>query len=84
MIRAGTITPSMTNRENPLATNRRSNLQLAKESLHVSAVPKSLPCRENEYNNILSFIECKIIDECGGYVQNCPYKLKLLISPSFI
>lgn len=65
MFRAGTLTPTIHNRDVPVSNNR-SSIQLAKESLHVSAVPKSLPCRENEFNNILSFIECKIADECGG------------------
>lgn len=53
---------------------RRSDAQLVKESLHVSAVPKSLPCREQEFHNIEAFIENKILDECGGcmYVSGVP------------
>lgn len=68
-IRDGVITPSMRKRDRQLDTvmaANRSGVQMVKESLHVSAVPKSLPCRETEFNNIMSFIECKILDECGG------------------
>lgn len=34
--------------------------------LHVSAVPESLPCREQEFQDIYSFVESKIIDGTGG------------------
>lgn len=64
-IRNGLITPNLQTRTTDI-DKRRSNIQIVKESLHVSAVPTSLPCRETEFNNILSFIECKILDECGG------------------
>ena len=43
-----------------------TNLQIARKQLHVSAVPKTLPCREKEYQQIYSFLEGKILDECGG------------------
>lgn len=64
-IREGMLTPAMQQRDRQ-GDDVKSDIQLVKESLHVSAVPKSLPCRENEFNNIESFIECKILDECGG------------------
>lgn len=64
-IRSGEITPSIHNREKPV-NKRRSELEMARESLHVSAVLKSLPCRENEFNNIYSFVEGKLFDKCGG------------------
>lgn len=40
----------------------------------MSAVPKSLPCREKEFNTIESFIETKILDESSGciYVSGVP------------
>lgn len=34
--------------------------------LHVSAVPESLPCREQEFQDIYSFVEAKIMDGTGG------------------
>ena len=34
--------------------------------LHVSTVPKSLPCRENEFNAISNFVEGKLIAEESG------------------
>lgn len=35
--------------------------------LHVSSVPESLPCREQEFQDIYSFVESKIIDKTGGW-----------------
>lgn len=34
--------------------------------LHVSSVPESLPCREQEFQDIYSFVESKIVDGTGG------------------
>lgn len=34
--------------------------------LHVSAVPESLPCREEEFQDIYNFVESKLIDGTGG------------------
>lgn len=34
--------------------------------LHVSSVPESLPCREQEFQDIYSFVESKVIDGTGG------------------
>lgn len=34
--------------------------------LHVSSVPESLPCREQEFQDIYSFVESKITDGTGG------------------
>lgn len=34
--------------------------------LHVSAVPDSLPCREQEFQDIYSFVESKLLDGTGG------------------
>lgn len=34
--------------------------------LHVSSVPESLPCREQEFQDIYSFVESKISDGTGG------------------
>lgn len=76
-IRDGTIVPALQKRPQLLNTNAsalRSDIQQIKESLHVSAVPQSLPCRETEFQNIQSFIERKILDGCGGcmYVSGVP------------
>lgn len=43
-----------------------TNLQIARKQLHVSAVPKTLPCREKEYQQIYNFLEGKILDGIGG------------------
>ncbi|XP_023165187.2 origin recognition complex subunit 1 [Drosophila hydei] len=73
-IRSGELSPSMVQREQPVDDRRKSQLQLAREQLHVSVVPKSLPCREKEFDNIYSFLEGKIQDQCGGcmYVSGVP------------
>lgn len=34
--------------------------------LHVSSVPESLPCREQEFQDIYNFVESKITDGTGG------------------
>lgn len=52
----------------------RSDLAIARKRLHVSAVPTSLPCRENEFKEIYSFLEGNLLDEVGGciYVSGVP------------
>ncbi|CAF94103.1 unnamed protein product, partial [Tetraodon nigroviridis] len=42
--------------------------------LHVSSVPESLPCREQEFQDIYSFVESKITDGTGGcmYISGVP------------
>lgn len=64
-LRAGEITPSITARSQPV-NRRRSQLEIARESLHVSALLKSLPCRETEFENVFHFVEGKLLDKCGG------------------
>ncbi|XP_034651981.1 origin recognition complex subunit 1 [Drosophila subobscura] len=74
-IRSGELSPSMQQRSGkPVDDLLKSKLQLAREQLHVSVVPKSLPCREKEFENIYSFLEGKIQDQCGGcmYVSGVP------------
>ena len=36
--------------------------------LHVSTLPDSLPCREDEFADIYQFVQAKISDGTGGYV----------------
>lgn len=64
-LRSGEITPSIHARSQPV-DKRRSQLEVARENLHVSAVLKSLPCRETEFENIYRFVEGKLLDKCGG------------------
>ncbi|XP_055387641.1 origin recognition complex subunit 1 [Condylostylus longicornis] len=54
--------------------NRKSDLQVLRENLHVSTVPECLPCRESEYENIYNFVEHKIVSETGGcmYISGVP------------
>ncbi|NXN80221.1 ORC1 protein, partial [Bombycilla garrulus] len=51
-----------------------SVLEEARLRLHVSAVPDSLPCREEEFQDIYNFVESKLIDGTGGcmYISGVP------------
>ncbi|XP_028643103.1 origin recognition complex subunit 1 [Grammomys surdaster] len=51
-----------------------SVLEEARLRLHVSAVPDSLPCREQEFQDIYSFVESKLLDGTGGcmYISGVP------------
>nr|XP_039248234.1 origin recognition complex subunit 1-like [Styela clava] len=52
----------------------KGNMEKSRERLHVSAVPECLPCRENEFREIFSFVEGKIRSGGGGcmYVSGVP------------
>lgn len=66
-------TPKMPSRTNPV-TQPGTPLELARARLHVSAVPDALPCRENEFQDIYSFVEGKLCDGTGGcmYISGVP------------
>ncbi|KFQ05417.1 Origin recognition complex subunit 1, partial [Leptosomus discolor] len=51
-----------------------SLLEEARLRLHVSAIPESLPCREEEFQDIYNFVESKVIDGTGGcmYISGVP------------
>lgn len=64
-LKQGSLTPSLKMRTDILA-KPVTPLQEIRTRLHVSAVPKSLPCREKEFNNIYTFLESKLMDKSGG------------------
>ncbi|XP_078526743.1 origin recognition complex subunit 1 [Lissotriton helveticus] len=66
-------TPRIPERNKP-ARNPSNVLEEARVRLHVSAVPDSLPCREQEYQDIYSFVESKLLDGTGGcmYISGVP------------
>ncbi|XP_043247797.1 origin recognition complex subunit 1 [Colletes gigas] len=72
-IKCSTLTPSMRERHGTLM-KPATPLQEARSRLHVSAVPKSLPCREEEFNNIFTFLKGKLEDKSGGcmYISGVP------------
>ncbi|XP_032884508.1 origin recognition complex subunit 1 isoform X11 [Amblyraja radiata] len=77
--RPGTRTPGTPRtpshpRRSQLAKNPVSVLEEARARLHVSAVPESLPCREQEFQDIYNFVESKLIDGTGGcmYISGVP------------
>lgn len=48
--------------------------QLARSTLHVSAVPHALPCREDEFATVYSHLEAAITDNTGAciYISGTP------------
>ncbi|CAL4063001.1 unnamed protein product, partial [Meganyctiphanes norvegica] len=66
-------TPGMPEREGPVAFPQ-TPLEKARSVLHVSAVPRELPCREEEYAEIFGFVEGKLQDGTGGclYISGVP------------
>ena len=78
------MTPRIPSRTIPLP-NVVSPLQEAQMRLHVAAVPQYLPCREEEYCEVLSFTEGKILDGTGGcmYISGLPgrYILNIRVFP---
>ncbi|XP_071342719.1 origin recognition complex subunit 1 isoform X2 [Trachinotus anak] len=66
-------TPSIPSRSLP-ARQPANVLEEARARLHVSSVPESLPCREQEFQDIYSFVESKIMDGTGGcmYISGVP------------
>uniref|UniRef100_A0A665W0U2 Origin recognition complex subunit 1 n=1 Tax=Echeneis naucrates TaxID=173247 RepID=A0A665W0U2_ECHNA len=66
-------TPSIPSRSLP-ARQPANVLEEARARLHVSSVPESLPCREQEFQDVYSFVESKIIDGTGGcmYISGVP------------
>lgn len=67
------LTPSLPRRESVVSV-RQTPLDIAKSRLHVSAVPECLPCREQEFADIYSFIDGKLQDGTGGcmYISGVP------------
>ncbi|KFO20928.1 origin recognition complex subunit 1 [Fukomys damarensis] len=62
-------------RSRSLATPEPASvLEEARLRLHVSAVPESLPCREQEFQDIYNFVESKLLDQTGGcmYISGVP------------
>ncbi|KAJ8612980.1 hypothetical protein MRB53_037188 [Persea americana] len=51
-----------------------SPFQVARSQLHVSAVPTSLPCREEEFSTVYSCLEAAITDGTGSciYISGVP------------
>ncbi|KAK2889257.1 hypothetical protein Q8A67_014632 [Cirrhinus molitorella] len=66
-------TPSIPSRSVP-ARKPGNVLEEARTRLHVSSVPESLPCREQEFQDIYNFVESKVIDGTGGcmYISGVP------------
>ncbi|KFW12692.1 PREDICTED: origin recognition complex subunit 1 [Eurypyga helias] len=61
-------------RRNHEAQKPANKLEEARLRLHVSAIPESLPCREEEFQDIYNFVESKLLDGTGGcmYISGVP------------
>ncbi|XP_068949098.1 origin recognition complex subunit 1-like [Petaurus breviceps papuanus] len=61
-------------RRRKAAQKPTNSLEEAQIRLHVSFVPESLPCREQEFQDIYSFVESKLLDRTGGcmYISGVP------------
>lgn len=78
------LTPSLVKRNSALI-KPTTPLQEARSKLHVSVVPKSLPCREEEFNNIFTFLRGKLEDKNGGYVEkDCLLKHYIIKLKKFV
>ncbi|XP_072173400.1 uncharacterized protein [Diadema setosum] len=66
-------TPGIHSRATPCKTPSRP-LEHARVRLHVSAVPDSLPCRDQEFADIYAFVKSKLLDGTGGcmYISGVP------------
>ncbi|XP_016845369.1 origin recognition complex subunit 1 isoform X1 [Nasonia vitripennis] len=67
------LTPSMHQRTVNIV-KPSTPLQEARLKLHVSVLPKSLPCREEQFNDIYSFLHARLSDKSGGciYISGVP------------
>jgi len=68
-----TFKPSVAPRAKPLPSNV-DPITEAQRRLHVSAVPLSLPCREEEFAEIFGYVESKLREGTGGccYISGVP------------
>ncbi|GBM03395.1 Origin recognition complex subunit 1, partial [Araneus ventricosus] len=64
---------SMPKRETPLK-EPQNVLEESRLRLHAAAVPKSLPCREEEYSDVYSFVKDNLCLGTGGcmYISGVP------------
>ncbi|KAF9981004.1 Origin recognition complex, subunit 1 [Mortierella antarctica] len=54
------------------ASEPTTAFELARNRLHVKAVPDSLPCREDEFLEIQEHLESAIEEGSGGYISGVP------------
>lgn len=61
------FTPGVARRLKPIAASANPLVE-AQERLHVSAVPDTLPCREDEFSEIFGYVEGKLQEGTGGCI----------------
>lgn len=59
--------PVMSKRKKSTTNDLKINIfDTVKQRLHTSSVPDSLPCRDNEFNDIYNFLDSKLKEGVGG------------------
>uniref|UniRef100_A0A3P8Z012 Origin recognition complex subunit 1 n=1 Tax=Esox lucius TaxID=8010 RepID=A0A3P8Z012_ESOLU len=73
-LRRASTTPARTPRKPPSKKVGSLGTSWRRPVLHVSSVPESLPCREQEFQDIYNFVESKVMDGTGGcmYISGVP------------
>ena len=64
----------LTHLHRPAGQNTETSFSVARSRLHVSAVPETLPCREEQFADIYYFLEGKLEEGSGGcmYISGVP------------
>uniref|UniRef100_A0A1B6LMD1 Origin recognition complex subunit 1 n=1 Tax=Graphocephala atropunctata TaxID=36148 RepID=A0A1B6LMD1_9HEMI len=70
----GFLTPSMAKKEHVSDERFEDALDKTRKQLHISTIPKSLPCRDSEFAQVKSFLLRKIEHAAGGcmYISGVP------------
>ncbi|KAG8325031.1 Origin recognition complex, subunit 1 [Homalodisca vitripennis] len=70
----GFLTPSMARKERVTDETHEDALDMTRKQLHISTIPKSLPCRDSEFGQVKSFLLRKIEHSAGGcmYISGVP------------
>jgi origin recognition complex subunit 1 len=66
------LTPSIQKRtKSKLKVEEVSDYEKARIKLHVTNTPDCLPCRENQFSDIYTFIETNLKNQTGGVLYIC-------------
>lgn len=68
------LLPTKLPERNNVRDGPSTDFELAREKLHVGAIPESLPCREMEFAELYGYLEASVIDGGGAciYVSGVP------------
>jgi origin recognition complex subunit 1 len=57
--------------QSKIQNTKISDYEKARSKLHVTNTPDCLPCRENQFSDIYTFIETHIKNQTGGCMYVC-------------